>query len=300
MAAPFGLLPYPVAFAAWSCAGLLALYAVVRGQALQTVAILFSPAALFCLIGGQISLFMAAIVLAALRLIDRRPVIAGLLIALCTIKPQMGLLFPVLLIVSRRWRVLATASVGTLGLVLVSGLLWGFDVWRDYIWIGLPTQIADTKDTYQVLAPWSPTMTTAVIMAGLKPETAAFIQIGFTGLGAVLVAIGCSQSPMKKTPLDARRIAFFLACSVFAAPYLLAHDLVAVTAAAVMLAAAEPLDRWGILAVKALFLLPMLQFTAALVHIPGIALVPVGFALWALRHRDERPAAPMRTPAVAL
>jgi hypothetical protein len=251
MAAPFGLLPYPFAFAAWTLAGLFALYAAVHGKALRTLAILLSPAALFCLIGGQISLFMAAITLAALRLLDRKPVTAGCLIALCTIKPQMGLLFPVLLIASRRWLALAAATLGTLGLGLATGLIWGFGVWHDYVFSGLPAQIADTGDTYFVLAPWSPTMTTAMIMLGLKPEIANLVQIGFTCLGAALVAIGCAQNRFKKSPMDERRIVLFLACSVFAAPYLLAHDLAALTAAAVMLAAARPLDRWGNWAVKA-------------------------------------------------
>jgi len=296
MAAPFGLLPYPAAFAAWTLAGILALYAAVRGKALRTLAILFSPAALFCLTGGQISLFMAALTIAALRLLDRRPVIAGLLIAACTIKPQMGLLFPVLLVASRRWLVLAAAALGTLALILVTGLIWGFDVWRDYLLTGLPAQMTDTKDTYIVLAPWSPTITTAMIMSGLKPETANLIQIAFTCLGAALIALGCAQNRFKKSPMDERRIVLFLACSIFAAPYLLAHDLVALTAAAVMLAAARPLDRWGNWAVKALYLLPMLQFTAGIAHIPGVALIPICVSFWALRQRPAAPEAP--APAV--
>ncbi|MGO9004493.1 MAG: glycosyltransferase family 87 protein [Beijerinckiaceae bacterium] len=295
MAAPFGLLSYPAALAAWTSTGVLTLYNVVRNRALQTLAILCSPAAIFCLINGQISLFMAAITLTALRTLDRRPLISGLLIALCTIKPQSGLLFPVLLIASRRWRVLAAATLGTLSLVLASSLLWGFDVWRDYVLIGLPTQIANTKDMSDGLAPWSPTMMTAMILAGLEPNIATAIQIVFTGLGAAFVAIGCAHGAM-----DERRIALFLACSIFAAPYLLAHDLVALTAAVVMLAAAEPLDRWGSAAAKAIFLLPMLQFAAAAAHVPGVAVIPICFALWALRRRDATPVAAVQATAVAL
>jgi hypothetical protein len=293
LAAPFGLLPYPLAFAAWTVVGLISLYATLRGCALRTLAILCSPAALFCLIGGQISFFMAAALLMALRWLDRRPLIAGVLIAFCTIKPQMGLLIPVLLMASRRWLVLGTATLGILCLVLCTGLIWGFDVWRDYVILGLPAQFADTRETYGVLAPWSPTITTALIMAGLKPETASILQIAFTVLGGVLVAAGCGKGPM-----DERRIALFLACSVFAAPYLLAHDLVALTAAAIMLAAAEPLDNRGVLAIKAVFFLPVLQFAGGLLHLPGAALIPVGFAIWASRQprrvqEPTRPASPI-------
>jgi hypothetical protein len=294
IAAPFGLLSYPVALAVWTGTGLTALYAVVRNHALQTIAILGSPAALFCLIDGQVSFFMAAITLTALRNLDRRPILSGLLVALCTIKPQTGLLFPVLLIASRRWRVLAAAVLGTAAIVLASSLLWGFYIWRDYVHIGLPAQIADTKETHEGLTPWSPTMMTAMIMAGLEPNLTTAIQLAFTGLAAIFVTIGCARGPMNE-----RRTALFLACSVFAAPYLLAHDLVALTAAVVMLAAAQSLDRWGSLAVKAVFLLPLLQFAAGVAHVPGAAAIPVCFAFWALRQRDAMPAAPMQAAAIA-
>jgi hypothetical protein len=281
MAAPFGLLPYPFALAAWTAAGGLTLCVVVRGRVLQTLAILCSPAALFCLISGQISFFMTAIIIAALRCLDRRPLIAGLLIALCTIKPQMGFLLPVLLIASRRWRVLAAATFATLLLVLASGFIWSFDIWRDFVLIGLPTQVADTKYTFEVLTPLSPTITTALIMAGVTPEYATMVQLAFTGIAIAFIAIGCARGPM-----DERRIALFLACSVFATPYLLAHDLVAVTAAVVMLVATKPLDGWGSLTAAAMFILPILQLEAGLAHVPGVAVVPLCFALWALRRNS--------------
>jgi len=282
MAAPLGAFSYPVAFAVWTLAGLLCFYVVVRGDALRTLAIFGSTASLFCLIGGQISFFMAALTLGALRLIDRKPIVAGLLIALCTIKPQMGFLFPVLLIASRRWQVLISAALGTLCVVAITTLIWGVEVWHDYINLGLPAQMADTKDTYLVLAPWSPTITTAFVMLGVPSSFAAVIQAGFAILAAALVILGCKQGPM-----DERKTALFLSCTVFATPYLLAHDLVALTAAAICLASVQQLDRRGILVVKAIVLLPMLQMALGFIHIPGAALVPVVFAFWALRAGEQ-------------
>jgi len=278
MAAPLGGLSYPVALAVWTLAGLLCLYLAVRGDGLRTLAIFGSTASLFCLIGGQISFFMAALLLGALRLLDRRPLLAGFLIALCTVKPQMGFLFPVLLIASRRWRVLAAATFGTLALVAATSLIWGLDVWRDYIHLGLPAQMDDTKETYLILAPWSPTITTALTMAGVPLSVTSLVQSGFTLLAVLLVILGCRQGPM-----DERKAALFLACGVFASPYFLAHDLVALSAAALLLASVQQLDRAGALAVKAIVLLPMLQMTLGFVHVPGVALVPVLFAFWALR-----------------
>lgn len=284
LAAPFGLLPYLAAFFAWTCLGLLALYLTIRGEALRTIAILFSPAALFCLISGQISFLMAAATLTALKLLDRRPIVAGLLISLCTIRPQMGLLWPVLLIASRRWRVLAAAASGTLLLIFVTSLIFGFDVWRDYLTIGLPYEISDIKSTYGVLAPWSPTITTALIMSGAASAAASVVQVAFTIVAVVFVVGGCAQGPMTEL-----RIALFLACSVFAAPYFLAHDLVTLSAAVVALAAVPATRQQEDVALKAIYLLPMFQMVAGLAHIPGVALIPVWFAFWALRRLRSMP-----------
>lgn len=275
MAAPFGVLPYLIAFTAWTSLGLLAIYLTVRGDGMRTFAIVLAPASVFCLIDGQISLFMAALIISALKLLDRRPVLAGFLVALCTIKPPLGLLWPVLLVVSRRWRTLAAATTGTLLLVLVTGLIWGFDIWRDYFFIGLPAQLADTGNNF---APWSPAIATAVTAAGFSTGVAGLIQIGFTVLAAAIIAAGCATGPMNEV-----RCALFLACSIFATPYLLSHDLVTVSAVMVGLAAAPVAGQPPGLAIKAMYFLPILTFVAAIWHIPGVALIPVWFALSALK-----------------
>jgi hypothetical protein len=86
------------------------------------------------------------------------------------------------------------------------------------------------------------------------------------------------------------RIALFLSCSVFTAPYFLTHDLVALSVAAAALAAGRPPGDQQTLALKAVYLLPMLQMAAGMVHVPGVALVPIWFAVWALRRLRSAPA----------
>jgi len=60
---------------------------------------------------------MAAACMAGVLLLSNRgrDVPAGLLLALCTAKPHLFLLLPVALVARRRWRLLASASAGTLG-----------------------------------------------------------------------------------------------------------------------------------------------------------------------------------------
>jgi hypothetical protein len=77
-------------------------------------AILLSPAAVFCLISGQSSFVTAAMLLTIFACLDRKPVLAGVLLGLLTLKPHLGLLFPVMLAVSGRWRVFLVASATAL------------------------------------------------------------------------------------------------------------------------------------------------------------------------------------------
>lgn len=82
----------------------------------------------------------AALALGALGLREKRPVIAGILLGLLTVKPQLGFLFPFLLLAERRWAVMASAIATTVVLVAASAAIFGVDAWRGYIAEVLPYQ----------------------------------------------------------------------------------------------------------------------------------------------------------------
>jgi hypothetical protein len=67
-------------------------------------------------------------------------VVAGIFLALLTVKPQLGVLFPFLLLAERRWLVIAVAAAGTLVLVLGSIALFGVSAWQGYLAEVLPYQ----------------------------------------------------------------------------------------------------------------------------------------------------------------
>ena len=116
--APFGLLAYFPALIAWFAIGLLAFYLAGRREVSDwriLAVVLVSPAALFCVISGQSSFLTTAALLAIFASLDKRPVIAGVLIGLLTVKPQLGVLFPFALIASGRWRVFLWAAVTDAG-----------------------------------------------------------------------------------------------------------------------------------------------------------------------------------------
>jgi hypothetical protein len=97
----------------------------VRLLELIVVALAF-PAVYFCLIDGQnstLSLLLYVLIYQALR--SGQTGRAGVVAALGLFKPQLFFLFPVLLLVARRWKALAAYLLTALGITLVSVWLVG-------------------------------------------------------------------------------------------------------------------------------------------------------------------------------
>ena len=78
----------------------------------------------------------AALIGAALVQLDRRPVVAGVLIGLLAYKPQFGVLIPLVLAVSGRWRVFASAAVTLAVMTLAVTFAFGADVWSAFLATG--------------------------------------------------------------------------------------------------------------------------------------------------------------------
>jgi len=78
----------------------------------------------------------AALIGAALCQLDRRPILAGVLIGCLTYKPQFGLLIPLVLIATGRWRVFATAAVTVAVMALAVTFAFGVDVWSAFLATG--------------------------------------------------------------------------------------------------------------------------------------------------------------------
>jgi hypothetical protein len=129
--APLSRLPYLPAYWLWIGTNLACFAAVIRFWLLPRDYVLwgavFLPVAASIIV-GQDSLMVAACMAGALLVANRgRDVAAGLLLALCTMKPHLFLLVPVALVAQRRWRLLVSAIVGTLGLLAISTAVAGSD-----------------------------------------------------------------------------------------------------------------------------------------------------------------------------
>src|ERR1043165_5596572 len=119
VAAPFGQFTYLQALLVWTLLAGALFLAVARRHFEDTrlvCALMLSPAVVLCVISGQSSLITAAMLITIFVWLAKRPIAAGIFIGLLTLKPQLGSLFPVMLIASARWRVFASATVTALAL----------------------------------------------------------------------------------------------------------------------------------------------------------------------------------------
>jgi hypothetical protein len=82
----------------------------------------------------------AALLGSALALLDRRPIVSGILIGCLAYKPQFGLLIPLVLIVSARWRVFASAAVTVAVMALAVTVAFGTEVWSAFFSSGTFTR----------------------------------------------------------------------------------------------------------------------------------------------------------------
>lgn len=138
---PLGLLPYLAGWVVWTLAGWALFLLVVRrawppgpfhglDSALFALA---APAVTMNIWTGQTGTWIAALIGAALMLLPRRPVVAGALLGLLIVKPQLAVLIPVALLAGRRWSALFACAGTAAALLLASVLLFGIEFWQAYV-----------------------------------------------------------------------------------------------------------------------------------------------------------------------
>ncbi|HVH75906.1 MAG TPA: glycosyltransferase family 87 protein [Stellaceae bacterium] len=133
---PLGLLPYGTAAALWLGATLAAYLAAARAilpGGTAAFASLAAPAVAFNLWSGQNGLLTAALLGGGLFLLDASPVASGILFGLLCYKPQFGLLLPLFLAATGRWRVFFAAAATVLTLVSLTAAAFGWQIFAIFL-----------------------------------------------------------------------------------------------------------------------------------------------------------------------
>jgi hypothetical protein len=278
--APFGLLGYLPAYLLWTALGVAALWwAATQGMARSRsiAGLLLAPAGLVCLVSGQNAFFAAALLVAVFRFMDARPLAAGILLGLLTVKPQLGMLFPLMLLMTGRWRVFAAAGVTTLALAAATAAIWGTDIWTTYLAEAVPLQEYVIRDPTRTTMGFMPTAYMNARLVGLSADAAYWLQ---TGVAALAVAAVVWTFRRRRDPLLS--YALLVTAGLTATPYLMSYDLVVVVWLMLALAAAgQALPRPLLLAVH---FLPFLAIAGEVFGLPGSALVLPIFGMILLKN----------------
>src|SRR5262249_46316962 len=160
-----------------------------------------------------------ALMAASLVQLDRRPVLAGILIGCLAYKPQFGLLIPLVLVAGGYWRTFFAATVTVIVFALAVTLAFGVDVWSAFL--------ASTKFTRTVVLEQGDTgwykiqsVFSVVRMWGGSVPLAYVLQTAVTiAVAAALVLLWRSRAPF---PLKAAALAI---ATILATPYSLDYDL---------------------------------------------------------------------------
>ncbi len=137
---PLGLLPYPVAWVLFSGAGWLAtvfLAARITGWLRAPWAFVAFPGAVICALSGQTGLLLSASLLLAGQWLNRRPLLAGLVLGALVIKPHLAVLVPLWLLITGRRVVLLGFVVSAVALCLAAWAVFGGACWPGFF-AGVP------------------------------------------------------------------------------------------------------------------------------------------------------------------
>lgn len=224
IASPLGKLPYIAAFFVWQAATLLlfvaAIYLIIPRREAMVLALAF-PAVFSNVFVGQEGLLAAALLGTTLALLERRPVLAGVLLGCLTFRPQLGVLFPVVLILTGRWRTIVSTIITTFGMTGASLWCFGPDAWRSFF-AHAPEHAAATLLQGQSVGSWSFLQSVYALVRSLggTASLAWFSQIILAAV-VVLVVSWVWTQPMR---YDLKAAALALG-SATVTPYLYFYDL---------------------------------------------------------------------------
>ncbi|NMG44979.1 DUF2029 domain-containing protein [Aromatoleum toluvorans] len=186
---PLAYLPYLAAWAGWLGVTALPYLLTVRRILPDRLGLPFAlaaPPALFNVMYGQTGFLTAGLIGSGLLLLRRRPVWAGVLIGLASVKPHFGALIPFALLAGGHWRAFGAASASVLALIALSAVALGDDPWFAFIGTSL-----FHLEGFSVGAFALPAMTTpwaAARLAGMTTEQAWVLQSLVSALMLAVVA----------------------------------------------------------------------------------------------------------------
>ena len=248
------------------------------------------PAVLINIGHGQNGFLTAALLGGALVALDRRPLLAGILFGLLVYKPQYGLLLPIVLGISGRWKCFGAAAATVAVLTIATTLTFGASVWSAFL---DSTHFTRTVVLEQGNTGWYKIQSVFAWarMWGAPIPLAYVVQ----GIATVALATALAWLWRSAAPYPLKAAALCLA-TILATPYSFDYDMMVLAPAIAFLAVdgfVRGFGPWEKTLLAALWLVPLIARSVA--HVTLVPLgVPAMLAMFVLiLRRSEVFAAPM-------
>lgn len=290
IAAALALLPYGLALAVWQASTIGLYLLMIRAIVGETIrgspgaslwpgatavaardwlllAIAF-PAVLINIGHGQNGFLTAALLGAALVVLDRRPLLAGLLIGLLAFKPQYGVMIPLVLAASARWRSFAAAAVTVVLLTLATTFAFGPHVWHAFY---ASTEFTRTVVLEQGNTGWHKIQS----IFSWARMWGASVTVAYALQGTAMMALGAALVWLWRSGASfALKAAALCLATILATPYSLDYDMMILAPAIAFLVAdgvAHGFGTWEKTAIAALWTVPLVARSVA-----QVSLIPLG------------------------
>ncbi|MFD1557844.1 glycosyltransferase family 87 protein [Paraburkholderia silviterrae] len=293
---PLALLPYAISYALFMGIGvagcLLASMPAMRQNILPWMTVVAFPGIWVTMVYGQNSLLTFGLAAAGLGMLETAPVWAGICAGILVIKPQLGVLFPLLFLCGRHYRACAAMILTAGMLCTASAVLFGWTLWIKF---------------FQAAA-WFRDAALVHGEGGLwhtMPTVFAFLRAAGVGLGVAyalhaaiaLAAVGATAIVWAHRTKRELRAAAAVVTSLMIQPYLVYYDLawlllpiMHVSGYGSARSAPTPLARIDYAIVTVAWLTPLLSFLLNCLRIsalPWAAFLPPVWLILILMHASR-------------
>lgn len=224
--------------------------------------ILLSPFIDFNLIAGQNGFLTGGLMLLGLGWRKSRPILAGIAFGMLTIKPQLGILLPFLLLIERRFDVIAAALVTTALMVFISIYAFGIESWQGYIANNVPEMKNVMWQWQGIFLSFMPSLFASLRALGVTPDLALAIHLAFASiifLSSIRAFLRCKD--------DSLRVVLVIAATFAISPYSFVYDAGPLVCAAILLLRYLGEKRSNLVPI-AISLLPLAVFPLGLISLP--------------------------------
>lgn len=230
---PLQALPFAWAYLFWIIGGMgIYGYVVSRGVAkrrsLTVLMALCAPASWSVVWGGQNGFVISALFLSVWMYLAKRPKLTGVFLGILTVKPQLGLIWCLVLLRQRRWKCIVITILSTLVLLGITTAIYSLDTWVHFwqVTVKLQHEYAFMEPGQRDFQKQVITLPTNLQLWGFTRAVAASLYIGIS-MGILLITgwiLPRCQSMQEGALL-------LTSAALLIAPYALTYDMPAFTAA---------------------------------------------------------------------